>query len=226
MSELFSSSPFALNMLKQAPKPTLCISDLDGTLFTPDVNILTAPLANYKLARFLKQKSIPFILATGRSDWGEMDKMQLSLLGISSPKVVITACGTIIYELLSNNLLARDVEWENHMHYTKVTWMDGKVETWNKLDILNVIQDYLHDHHFSYQVGKGNTFLIRLKVKHMPIKQLEEIRKDILSLFPKGLRVIFTEKLLWKNTEQVFSGDILIVPKNAGKENAVKYLLK
>lgn len=226
MSELFSSSPIALRMLRQALQPTLCISDMDGTLFTPDLTILTAPWANYKLASFLKKNSIPLVIATGRSDWEEIDKMQLSLLGISLPKIVITACGTIIYELLSNNLLARDVEWENHMHYTKVTWMDGTVETWNKLNILNVIEDYLHDRHFPYQVGKGNTFLIRLKVKNIKIKNLEEIRKDILSLFPKGVRVIFTEKLLWKNTEEIFSGDILIVPKDGGKENAIRYLLK
>lgn len=226
MPTLVSTKDTTTQKLKLQENPQVLFTDFDGTLFSPNHNILSAPIYNRRIGLYLKTHTIPFILVTGRSDWGSVDKQQLALLGLPQPDSVITANGTVIYHLFTNNTYARDMEWEALMHYSKVKWADGKVESWNKLEITSVLRDYLLTQKGSFTFNTGNTFLIRIKCANIHIFHLEQIRKDILTLFPSGVRVIFTEKLLRKNTHTIFSGDILITPKAGGKDNAVRYLLE
>lgn len=223
---MLASQNLILDKLQKQKRPQIVFADIDGTLFTAGLQIIKAPFYNTKTTSYLRSHSIPLVLVTGRSDWQDVDKIQTQLLGINQPDAVITACGSVIYERLETGMYARDLVWESLMQYTKVTWIDGIISTWNKLDTTHMVTDYLKNHTTPFRLGTGNTFLIRIKVSKMPVKQLEQIRKDILMLFPQGLRVVFTEKLLWENTTDIFSGDILVMPKNAGKENAIKYLLE
>ncbi len=223
---MISTEEVIVKKLQTQDTPKILFADLDGTLFSPDFRILTAPFYNRKTAAYLKAHSIPFVIATGRSDWNVSDRRQVALLGFSLPDCVITANGTVIYGLLTNNIYARDMEWEASMQYSKVKWADGKVESWNKLEITRVLKQYFLTQRCSCTFGTGNTFMIRIRLMNIPLSQLEQIRKDILTLFPSGLRIIYTEKLLRKNTSSIFSGEMLITPKLGGKDNAVKYLLE
>lgn len=215
-----------LSKLEKQTTPQIVFADIDGTLFSPDMRILRAPFFNIQTSFFLNKHHIPLVLVTGRSDWQEMDKLQVRLLGIQKPDAVIAACGSIMYERHSNNTYTRDLVWETDMQHAKIAYQDGKIETWNKQDITRIISSYLSSLHISYSLGQGNTFLIRIKILNYPVQQIELVRKNILALFPAGIRVVLTEKLLTKNSQQIFSGELLIVPKIAGKENAIKYFLE
>lgn len=225
MPPLLSTQETIKEKVDAQKEPKVFFADVDGTLFSPNQNILTAPFYNRKTAAYLKQNNIPVILVTGRSDWGSIDKTQLELLGFH-PDCIITANGTVIYQQLTNHIYSRDMEWEAVMQYSKVKRPDGKVESWNKSEITSVIKEYLLTQDHPFTLGTGNTFLIRIKFITIPLTHLEKIRKDILTLFPSGLRVIYTEKLLRKNTLSIFSGEILITPKFGGKDNAVTYILE
>ncbi len=223
---MLSTEEILVKKLEKQDNPRIVFADLDGTIFSPNLNILKAPFVNRKTALHLKSHDIPFVITTGRSDWNDADKRQISFLGFSQPDSIITANGTVIYHQLMNRVYSRDMEWESLMHYSKVKWADGKIETWNKLEISNVLRDYFLTQSYSATFGIGNTFLIRIRLLNIPYVQLEQIRKDILTLFSSGVRVVYTEKLLKKNTSHIFSGELLITPKLGGKDNAVKYLLE
>lgn len=214
-----------IRMLEIQQNPEILFSDIDGTLFSPNLNLLTAPIYNLQATSFLRNKSIPFITVTGRSFWRRIDQYHLSLLGMPKADAVITANGTAIYYLQKGSY-ASDFGWQGIMQSTKITDQTGKVFSWNKRDISNALIEYLQRNHYLYGIGKGNTYLIRLRLNQYPVETINKIRKEILQLFPKGLRVMFTEKLLWKNTKNIFSGEMLIVPSTSGKDNAVLYLLK
>ncbi|HEX7042342.1 MAG TPA: HAD family hydrolase [Patescibacteria group bacterium] len=226
MVNLISNQDTASLKLHQEKSPLLFFTDFDGTLFSPNHNILSAPFYNSKISSILKSNNMPFILVTGRSGWEEIDRTQLSLLGLPKPDAVVTANGTVIFHLLTNNSYLRDFEWESLMQYSKITWQNDQKETWNKLAITNEIRKYLLSKGYQFLIATGNTFLIRIRFANIPTFQLEEMRKEILTLFPSGLRIIYTEKLLRQNTLKIFSGEMLVTPKFGGKDNAVKYLLE
>lgn len=211
--------------LQQQETPRILISDIDGTLFSPNFNLLTAPFFNTQTAAFLKKNHIPFIVATGRSFWRKIDRYHLTLLGIPQPDAVITANGTVIYYLQNNDYIS-DFTWQGIMQSTKVTDESGNLVPWNKWDITNTIINYLKINHCAFSIERGNTYLIRLRFNTCKGEQIQKIKKDIGHLFPKGIRIILTEKLLWKNSLDIFSGEMLITPATAGKDKAVHYLLK
>ncbi|HSD98377.1 MAG TPA: HAD-IIB family hydrolase [Patescibacteria group bacterium] len=216
---------YVIRKLQRQENPEILFSDIDGTLFSPNLNLLTAPLYNVQTASYLKEKSISFITVTGRSFWRRIDQYHLSLLGMPKADAVITANGTAIYYLQRDKYIS-DFIWQGLMQSTKITDSSGKVFSWNKLDITNAIADYLEKNRFPNQFGKGNTYLIRIRFNKYPVEKIQQIRKDILAMFPKGLRVLLTEKLLWQNSLSIFSGEMLITPITAGKDKAVQYLLK
>lgn len=210
--------------LKKQASPRIVFSDIDGTLFSPNANIITAPIYNFQTANYLKTNNIPFVLVTGRYDWTQIDIYHLHVLGLPLPDMVIVADGSIIYAKERDHYI-RDFTWESAMHATKVTDNAGITVPWNKLLITQKITSYFQNEHISFSIGKGNTFLIRIRFNRLPTQYMEKIRKDIFVLFPAGIHISFTEKLLWYNTKDFFSGEILISPKLAGKESAVRYVL-
>lgn len=205
--------------------PTVLFTDVDGTLFSPNFNILTAPLINIQTSAFLKKSHIPFIIVTGRSFWRRIDQYHLKLLGVPKPDAVVTANGSIIYYLDRNGYVS-DFTWQGVMQSTKVVNNNGQSNSWNKWEITDTITNHLTENHIPFSLGKGNTYLIRIRLNTYPIRQVEQIKKEILIIFPRGIRVILTEKLLWKNTLDTFSGELLITPSTAGKDKAVQHLLK
>lgn len=205
--------------------PTILLTDVDGTLFSPNLTILTAPIYNTQTAAFLAKKHIPFVLVTGRSFWRKIDQYHITLLGLPKPDAVITANGTILY-IRKKNSYSADFNWQGVMQSTKVTDFNKKTTSWNKWEITNRIIDYFHNNNLPFHLGKGNTYLIRLRLNKYHVKKVDEIRRDLLSLFPRGVRILLTEKLLWENTENIFSGEMLVTPSTAGKDKAVAYFLK
>lgn len=206
-------------------KPKMVFADFDGTLFTPNWKLLADPFFNTRISYLLRQQHIPLVIVTGRSGWTGIDIKQLFFLGIPSPDGAITANGTIIYTRIADTY-QRDVVWEGMMQSSKVSFQDNTIHPWNKLEITTILRTHLQSQPIRFVIKTGNTYLIRIQVNKFPVNKLIEIKKSILALFPKGIKVVFTEKLLWENTQNLFSGDILITPTLGGKENAVKYLLE
>ncbi len=220
-----SDTDIILTKLEKQDKPTMLLTDIDGTLFSPNLNLLTAPLFNLQTAAYISAKCIPFIIVTGRSFWRRIDKYHLKLLGVPKPDAVITANGTIIYFATRNGYIS-DFSWQGTMQSTKVTDAQGNVSSWNKAEITDGITQYLQSNGLMFRLGRGNTYLIRIRLNTYPLKQVDAIRREVLKLFPKGIRIILTEKLLWKNSLETFSGELLITPSTAGKDKAVQYVLK
>ncbi|HYK08096.1 MAG TPA: HAD-IIB family hydrolase, partial [Candidatus Eisenbacteria bacterium] len=210
---------------QQEGNPKILFTDIDGTLFSPNADILTAPIFNAQTALFLKKHHIPFIIVTGRSFWRRIDRYHMTLLCVPQPDLVVSANGSILF-YKHNDTYNSDFSWQGYMQSTKVTNAMGAVTSWSKLDITNTITNYLQENNFPFFLGQGNTYLIRIRLDKYSMHSVERIKKDIQNLFPKGIRVILTEKLLWKNSLDVFSGEMLITPSTAGKDKAVQYILK
>lgn len=211
--------------LRRQTSPTMLFSDIDGTLFSPNLNLLTAPLYNIQTRSYLKKQSIPFVTVTGRSFWTRTDQAHLTLLGMPQADTVITANGTAIYYRQKEKYVS-DFAWQGIMQSTKVTNTQGQTTTWNKQEITETIANYLGSNHRDFRFGQGNTYLIRIRFNTYPVAVIKQIQKDVLTLFPKGIRIVPTEKLLWKNTLEIFSGELLITPATGGKDKAVAYVLK
>ena len=214
-----------LQKVRQQENPIVLFSDIDGTLFSPNFNLITSPVFNIQTTANLKERTIPFVIVTGRSFWRRVDQYHLKLLGVPEPDAVITANGSIIFYKTRSGYVS-DFVWQGAMQSTKVTDTQGNSESWNKSTITSEIKRYLEESSLPYVLGKGNTYLIRIKLNKYPVSKIEKLRKDILQLFPKGIRVILTEKLLWENSLQTFSGEMLITPSTAGKDKALQYVLK
>lgn len=203
---------------------TVFFVDFDGTLFTPDKRIFSAHFYNRHLTQMLNKHNIPFVVVTGRSHWNLKSDIETMLLGMEKPDAIVAGAGSVIYYRLANNQLAVDTSWTKIMKQTRVKWQGVEELAWNREVILQMLHCILPDY-VTILPHSADTFLIRLYVRELPMPQLLSLKKKIEDHFTHGVQVIFTEKLLQKNSLEFFSGNILIVPTTAGKDNAVKYLL-
>lgn len=209
---------------KSGLSSTVFFVDFDGTMFTPNQKLITAPFYNVQTGKLLKKYNIPLIVVTGRSTWTQKSDIETMLLGLPKPDAVVAGAGSIIYYRLPNGQLSLDTDWENRMSETVIQWRREREKTWNRETVLETIRPLLPAN-IAVLPNSADTYLIRLYAKQMPMEHLMELKKTIEMHFMQGIKVILTEKLLQPNTLEVFSGNILIVPETAGKENAVKYLL-
>ncbi|HSW88818.1 MAG TPA: HAD family hydrolase [Candidatus Saccharimonadales bacterium] len=218
---MFQQTPFAK---KSELSKIVFFVDFDGTLFTPDKKIITAPFYNFQTQSILRRYQIPFVVVTGRSTWTRKSDLETMVLGLAKPDAVIAGAGSIIYYRLPNGQLALDTSWEKQMSQSTIQWHHNKKILWNREIILQNIH-HLLPQNVRILPHSSDKYLIRLYVKEMTIKELMQIKETLEDYFNKSIQVIFTEKLLQQNTLDIFSGNILLVPTTAGKENAVKYLL-
>ncbi|HSW96701.1 MAG TPA: HAD-IIB family hydrolase [Candidatus Saccharimonadales bacterium] len=203
---------------------TVFFVDFDGTLFTPDKKIITAPFYNLQIKTVLQRSQIPFVVVTGRSTWTRKSDFETMFLGLTKPDAVIAGAGSIIYYRLPNGQLALDTSWEKQMSQTKIQWQHSSKIPWNREIVLQNIHHLLPQ---SVRIlpNSSDKYLIRLYVKEMSIKELTKIKETVENHFNNSIQVIFTEKLLQKNTRDIFSGNILLIPPTAGKDHAIRYLL-
>src|SRR5579872_4176318 len=103
--------------LELQENPQIVFSDVDGTLFSPNLHLLTAPISNIQTSAYLTANHIPFIIVTGRSFWRKVDQYHLTLLGLPKPNAVITANGTLIYYQTRSGYLS-DFLWQGIMQST------------------------------------------------------------------------------------------------------------
>src|SRR5258708_862253 len=219
---MFSQTLLVKKMLKSK---TILFLDFDGTIFTPDAHIITAPRYNLQIKSLLDREHIPFVIVTGRSDWNFRSEIELALLGLPKPDAIIAGAGTIIYYRLENGQLGLDTSWQNMMQSCSIQWKNVKKILWNQETILQIIHPLLPAS-ISIRPKTHDRHLIRLYAKEIAIKVLLQMKKNLEDHFTNGLKILFTEKLLQKNSLEIFSGDIILVPATAGKENAVTYILK
>lgn len=203
---------------------TILFVDFDGTVFTADKKIITAPFYNRQIKYLLQANTIPLVIVTGRTDWGIKGEVQSMLLGLPKPDAVIAGAGTVIYYRLPNEQLGKDTSWEKRMEQSPLQWKNVAKILWNQEILLQKIHGMLLPN-MHILPKAGNPYLVRLQVQEIPLQQVLQWKKIIEVSFLDTLQVLFAEKLLQKNTSTIFSGHILLVPKVAGKAKAVEYIL-
>ncbi len=195
-------------------RPTHSVTaDFDGTLFDPNHRAFMAWRYNFKTRKLLDENKIPFILNTGRPIWDPFSDIQLGMVGMKKPDVVIYGAGTkILWK--KNNHFEPDQNWENIMQKTR----------WNKQQIIESIIPVIKEYNAKFYDTK-NAYMTRLWVHKMPVSTL---CRFILSLqkVVKNTKILRTEQILLPNSEEVFSGYLLLIPSIAGKETGMKHVLK
>lgn len=210
--------------------PKLIVSDFDGSLFTPDVRILYESLhQNKHLMKILRRKSLPLILNTGRTDWSKKMHLDAYLVGIK-PDVVIAGAGTRMYHRQKNKTYTLDTTWQDYLAEQTLV-IQGKTYCWGDKNIAEKIQETVthfvekNEESIPLIPKQGNPFLIRYTIKGASNNQLLDMTKNIEQYFIKGVKAIFTEHLVPRSFG-ISTGDILLIPTAAGKDNATDYLLK
>jgi len=196
------------------PRPShSVIADFDGTLFDPDIRAFIAWRYNYKTRKLLSENAIPFILNTGRPIWDSLSEINLGMVGMTKPDVVIYGAGTkILWNRRGRYQL--DQDWELFMQKAQ----------WDKQKIIRSIFPIIKKYAAKFYDTK-NEYMTRIWVHKMPVSTLS---KFILSLqkVVKSTKILRTEQILLPNTEEVFSGYLLLIPSVAGKEEGMKHVLK
>jgi len=191
----------------------IVFADVDGTLFTPGWQLITAPFYNLQTSRILKKYHIPLILVTGRPTWTNTSEWQMKLLGLPLADAIIFDAGTTMYHRLLNGKLEKDTSWEKRVFL-------------NKKPIEEFMISYLRRQNIPFDLKKNDYSAIRITITRFPVSHMGKVKQDILTQFPDNVQVLFTEKLLKENTVDIFSGDLLILSKTAGKDHAIQYLLE
>lgn len=204
-------------------------SDLDGTFFTPDIRIgYEALFENRYIRQMLDRKHIPLILNTVRRDFTNKFKFDLFALEIN-PDTIIAGAGTVIY-----NKSAADDSWEKDNNWDGILGkenflMGGKKLSWGEASSKNLIEQTIAAWERENKVDlikeKGNKYLIRYGLRNINENTLLMLEDSVQKLFGKGLRVMCVERLI----PAIFgrpTGDLIIFPEIAGKDNALRYVLK
>lgn len=197
--------------------PTLAFLDFDGTVFTGKPQLWSKDrYYNKKTADIFKTNNIPFIIVTGRTHWGTIAQYILKFFNLPKPDAIITGAGTQIHYRLLNNKEEKDGTYQ--------TFLEKTSHTWDKKQILSQTTKCKDIKSITLKKEDANKFLIRYNAKNLPVQTLENIKNE-LGKNNKGSSIIVAEKLFVPNSPTLYNGDILITPNNAGKENAITYLL-
>lgn len=195
-------------------KTAILISDFDGTLFDSNFRIFLAPFYNLKISKILKKHNIPFILTTGRPAWSEKHNWLFTLCGITKPHILITGCGTQIFQQ-NNGIWKLNSEWNAIM----------EKNNFDKLIIQASISSLVSRHKLEFAPNPENPYVIRIKATHISTQKLQEIMTELQSLIPPNTKTIFTESRKKTNSVDIFSGYIFIIPKDAGKDLSAQFIL-
>lgn len=214
--------------LSRQNKPSLVIADVDGTIFTAGWQMVKAPFFNAQSSRLLHAKSIPLIVVTGRRTWHALSDLEMQFHGLFPPDAVICSAGTEIYFRNPYGKLERDTHWEKQLLKMQVTQQSKSqllTSYWNVLELQHAINKSCLKFFENFRLRYENKFTIRITIVHTRIQYLQRFINEIKNNFVAGIRLEQSEKLLRKNTIEIFSGDIIIIPQNAGKDCAITYLL-
>ena len=189
------------------------IADFDGTLFDPNLRAFFAWKYNFKTSKILYENKIPFILNTGRPIWDSISDINLGMVGMKKPDVVIYGAGTkILWN--KNGRYELDQDWESVMQKAK----------WNKQQTINSIVPVIREYDAKFYDTK-NEYMTRIWVHKMPVSTLSKFIASLQKVVEKT-KILRTEQILLPNTELIFSGYLLLIPSAAGKDEAMKYIIK
>jgi hydroxymethylpyrimidine pyrophosphatase-like HAD family hydrolase len=214
--------------LESCKDPTILFTAIDGTLYAPGLQRFTAPIFNMQTARILHENFIPFIVVTGRRMWNRISDIEILLHGLFLPDVIICAAGTEIFRRTTEGNLEKDRKWEALLLQMKVTQHAKPQQLtsyWNVLELENLIQKSCLKYFAVYHLRYENKFTIRITIYNTRMQQVQRFINEIKNNFSSGLKLEKRENLIRKNTLEIFSGDIIIIPQNAGKDNAIMYIL-
>lgn len=210
-------------------KPVITFVDFDGTFYTAGRTMWKAPYYNRKTSHILSKNHIPLIIITGKSDWNRLEEIESATCGLKKADAIVAGAGTVIYHRDITGRLIRDIAWTKQLQESVFIAKPapGKFykEKWNKESIVAYITSANLSDYLRLSFEKDNDFVVRFNVKNLKMKVVNDLEKRLQLLFPHGVKILIAEKLLQRNTLDIFSGDILIVPKISGKDGAMEYLL-
>jgi len=188
-------------------------ADFDGTLFDPNLRAFIAWYYNSKTRELLNNLKIPFVLNTGRPIWDPFSDIQLGIVGMKKPNVVIYGAGTKIL-WRKNNHYELDRDWEDIMQKTK----------WDKEKTIKSIIPVIKKYSAKFYDTK-NEYMTRVWVDKMPVSTLSAFITSLQKQV-ENTKILRTEQILLQNTEEIFSGYLLLIPSIAGKEEGMKHVIK
>lgn len=210
-------------------RPRLIVSDFDGTLFTPDLRIISEILHyNRQLRSRLRRKRIPLIINTGRNHWSEKAKQDAKILGIH-PDIVIVGGGTMIYHKTTKGDFVLDTRWKAILDSTKVAYSTREL-TWGKdaemlgVYITETVNRWATKANVYLRRIEGSTVQIRYIIRNTETALLPSLIASLQQQFHSGIKVIYAESI-FSNKLGFPTGELMIIPGSAGKDNALKYLL-
>lgn len=208
-------------------EPIVAFVDFDGTLYPGSRSLWKAPIYNRRTAKMLQANNIPLIVVTGRADWTPVCEREMRFFGFSEDAVAAGA-GSVIYARVENTLI-KDTSWEEQMQGNHITWKDQSgvvhAQKWDDKQIIEIANSLPIMHYMTLKKDQ-NSFAVRFTVNNLPINILENSKHALKETFPEGVKILIAEKLFVKNTRDIYSGDVLIVPFASGKHNAIKYFLE
>lgn len=206
---------------------TFIFTDFDGTLYDPSYKILLSPWYNRETRRILARYNIGFVVVTGRSMWTAFDEMQLRLLSLPLPDIVIYGAGTHILRRDEKGALQEDASWSNDIKGTKIVWRNTTLQPvfWKKELVEEAIKPILSK--LGLTLGlTTNPYMLVVPLPNYTQQKISILLKMLNGVWENGVKTILTEKLYLPNSENLFNGNLLIIPSTAGKDTASKYLLK
>ena len=229
-SDYLAASQILLSLSEQTKfleLPRLVISDFDGTLFTPDLSIVSEVMYHTpRLKNLLRNKHIPLIINTARGKWAAKSEIEARLLGIY-PDVIITGAGTAILYKKSDGW-QKDPQWQRSLEESEfkyqgenLKWIDPKV----KKIIDRVVTHWNSRHGYKFTKKLDNPFQARYVLRGVDSLSFPEIARSLRDEFASIAKVVYAESV-FSNKFGFPTGEIIIIPLIAGKDNAVKYLLE
>lgn len=190
--------------IESKKQPIICFFDIDGTLFTPDVRLLAAPIFDSQTYSLLKNNNIPFIVITGRFTWNPFRDAELTFYGLPQPDGIIFAGGSRIL------LKKIDGKYEEDL-----TWIKGGNLLTEPLTIPDIP---------SFHKIQSNVYAT--DVRNLPVRELHQIIDKLKYQYKNTASIFYSESLIKKNTTDIFSGSIYVTPKNRTKEGAVEHVIQ
>ncbi|NTU47062.1 hypothetical protein HGA88_05540 [Candidatus Roizmanbacteria bacterium] len=197
-------------------KTPIIITDFDGTLFEPNWRAVCAPWYTIRIGKRIRSAHIPFIISTGRIQWGTAETLILRLLGLPDPEMLILGAGTKLL-FKTENGYREDREWTKRLEQEKTSFMH--IETLSKK--LYEVLDYADTNTHVVQLP----FLIRLPLINKQVLEVEKLLGKIGSSNFKGIKGVLAERRSQKNTASRFSGYLIVVPEIAGKDGILTQYL-
>lgn len=212
----------------------LCL-DVDGTCYirTPQ-GIYIGP--NRDTYSQIKEKNIPLVLSTGRPVWTiESDNDFIRSTGLLAPDAVMAGVGTLLYFRNTDGILVPDVDYFNHMRNQQVGFLSKDPDTLEfrksltafdpitiAKKLVPIFQDFAHfglsDLLIDPNDGVGN---LRLVAQGMEYPTIHAMKESIYQQVT-GLKLHLSE---YDHTLPDFNGWIHIIPSQAGKDRAIRYLM-